>query len=677
MLDLHCFRLAIIVTVILSLLYGCTMPDEESASIDWSKFIDVLDYRFNNCDKDASQCSLFVDNGAWHAYALPALPHEIGFPGPYLLTRDFGYWLGERFGAILIIDLDSNVTFDPQNARARAWAEPGRLNQEIIWPNLHLNLTLIFIDARSAMLEIAMQHTGESKRRFKLLFDEKRLATDVMQQQPHGETAIAITFSDSDAIVVTDWQSTGVNVVERSNEYNGNFSKTVALGEQETVRLFVTQSSFIDEEDRAAATAFLSDRTRLSTELASNRQRWSEYLRRTFAKAPVATKDVQLSRLAVKSILTLINNWRGAAKDMHFDGIYPSYAINDFNGVWSWDTWKQAVATAYFDPILAANQVRGMFYHQNDAGMVADVIYYDKTKNNWRDTKPPLASWAVWEIYRTTNDIAFLEEIYPKLVAYHDWWYKDRDHDGDGLVEYGSTDGTLIAAAWESGMDNAVRFDNAIMLQNSATAWSLNQESVDLNSYLFAEKQLLAKIAMELGELDAALRYKEQATTIQTAVQTQMYDTTSGYFYDIAIDGSEHILVQGPEGWAPLWTGLASADQAASVIKVMLDPAKFATFMPFPTLAADHPEFKPVGGYWRGPVWLDQAYFATLALDRAGRTSDAQVFRQQLIFNAGGLLEQSPIYENYVPTTGEGIEAPHFSWSAAHFLMLLADYQAN
>ncbi|MNF12790.1 Glucosidase YgjK precursor [compost metagenome] len=62
-----------------------------------------------------------------------------------------------------------------------------------------------------------------------------------------------------------------------------------------------------------------------------------------------------------------------------------------------------------------------MFDYQNEAGMVADCIYSDKKENNWRDTKPPLAAWAVWEIYQKDKDVDFLKEIYPKLVFYHNW----------------------------------------------------------------------------------------------------------------------------------------------------------------------------------------------------------------------------------------------------------------
>ena len=70
------------------------------------------------------------------------------------------------------------------------------------------------------------------------------------------------------------------------------------------------------------------------------------------------------------------------------------------------------------------------------------------------------------------------------------------DHDRDGLCEYGSTDGTLIAAAWESGMDNAIRFDSTKMLKNNDYAWSMDQESVDLNAYLYAENDLMHSFSL-------------------------------------------------------------------------------------------------------------------------------------------------------------------------------------
>lgn len=116
------------------------------------------------------------------------------------------------------------------------------------------------------------------------------------------------------------------------------------------------------------------------------------------------------------------------------------------------------MALSWFEPELAKNQVRAMFDYQTPEGMIIDCIYIDKNENNERNSKPPLAAWAVSEIYKSTQDADFVKEIYPKLLHYHQWWYKYRDHDRNGYCEFGAVDGTLEAAAWESGMDNAIRF---------------------------------------------------------------------------------------------------------------------------------------------------------------------------------------------------------------------------
>lgn len=61
----------------------------------------------------------------------------------------------------------------------------------------------------------------------------------------------------------------------------------------------------------------------------------------------------------------------------------------------------------------------------------------------------PLAAWAVNEIFKETSDTSFVKEMYPQLLNYYRWWYTDRDHDSNGICEFGSVDGTLEAAAWE------------------------------------------------------------------------------------------------------------------------------------------------------------------------------------------------------------------------------------
>src|SRR5699024_11618350 len=58
-------------------------------------------------------------------------------------------------------------------------------------------------------------------------------------------------------------------------------------------------------------------------------------------------------------------------------------------------------------------------------GFIPDDIFRNNQyeENNYRDTKPPLSAWAVWEIYTADGGRSFLEEMYPKLIKQHKWWY--------------------------------------------------------------------------------------------------------------------------------------------------------------------------------------------------------------------------------------------------------------
>lgn len=325
-----------------------------------------------------------------------------------------------------------------------------------------------------------------------------------------------------------------------------------------------------------------------------------------------------------------------------------------------------------------------MFDYQLNDGMLPDCIYPDKRENNYRDTKPSLAAWAVWEIFKRTHDTAFVRSIYAPLIRYHKWWYLARDHNSNGLCEFGSTDGTRQAAAWESGMDNAVRFDSAVMLRNASDGWSLNQESVDLNCYLYKEKQCLARLAAVIGRKQDAKSFEGELSVLKAAINKRFYKVAAGYYFDrrITEGPAEKRLIAGPEsdswinvyssiGWLPLWVGIASDLQARGVMRQMNSSDKFNTYVPLPVLAADNPAFSPEKGYWRGPVWLDQFYFGVRALEKYGKDEKARRFVEKLLDHASGILTDAAIRENYNPVTGAGLNAKNFSWSAAHLLMLL------
>ncbi|MBI2930661.1 MAG: hypothetical protein HYY16_03340 [Planctomycetes bacterium] len=323
---------------------------------------------------------------------------------------------------------------------------------------------------------------------------------------------------------------------------------------------------------------------------------------------------------------TLRWNWRGPIGDIRHGGCLPSPHM--YRGFWAWDSWKHA--TVLPTP-LARQQIQAMFDHQREDGMVPDTVMPDARENNWKNTKPPLAAWAC------SKHPGLLKEFRPPLLRYHRWWEANRRPPGERLLAYGGED--LLASKWESGWDNATRYDEARLVGGLQ-----NILSVDLNAFLCLEKRLL-------GMPDAELERQVNEVFFH-----------DGAFTDVTWPEHRPVRTLTAATWIPLWCGIATPDRAESVIRLMLDPAHFATPLPFPTVARSDAKVDP-DGYWRGPVWMDYAAWACEALARYGRVGEARRFAERL-------LAAPADWECYNPLTGEPARGerpavPQFSWTAA------------
>ncbi|MFE9611317.1 trehalase family glycosidase [Streptomyces sp. NPDC006012] len=669
-------------------------------------------------DQNNNPVNVLADRGAWHAYALPATGDRSaygGFTGPLYIAQEYPWWLSSAFSRIRLSE--GGRTLDlAAGAAPRFTSLPGQLRQTYdLGKGLRLTLDLRFVTNRSALVRAKVSNTGSATRTLHAGWTGSLLRP--AQRQMHDapsltatHTGVAVDFAKvretwdyltdgTERFEVTHGDP--VRTTVDGDTYRSDLTAPVTLAPGTSRRLDWTESYTFTTAERTRE----AHRTRdvlaaPSAAAAADDARWNGYVRSVTRGVPA-----QRRRTAVKALETLVTNWRSAAGEIAHDGITPSISYKWFaGGNWAWDTWKQAVGTARFDPALAQSQIRAMFDHQirpdsatrpQDAGMIPDAVFYNDPAHgggNWneRNSKPPLAAWAVWEVYRRSGDKAFLREMYPKLAAYQAWWYRNRDHDHNGLAEYGATvdaandspEERRLAAAWESGMDNAPRFDAALgtsVVANHDKAgtllgYSLNQESVDLNAYLAADQGYLAQIATALERGHDARGWARKSATTHALVRKTMYDPADGWFHDTALGTGEPLSGRGRgiEGAVPLWTGTATVAQARAVRARLTDPAEFATEVPFPTVAKSSPYFSPTA-YWRGPVWLDQAYFALTGLRRYGYGKDADTLTDRLLTHASGLTGNGPIMENYDPTTGSPLNSPNFSWSAALLLPLVKD----
>ena len=640
----HKFTKIILLTaVVAGFTAACNPASENIPTGKRYEFNNILDIAYT--PDTLTRCrGWFTDAGSWMGFTLPQKDHWVnGFCGPFSLDMNRRQWMAQSAVTVGYAD-QANVIFTPDST----CYFPGELYLSASSEEGKIIQRLNFLDASTALLRIHSDAGKELSLTASQWGKEIQVQTDqntVIARHPSGEI-VALTFTPDVSVKGTD----------------NNYQAKINGSEHDT---YIAISFYTGEKELSAG--LQKAQLALSNPqegLKANKERWEGYLTKILRKDMKPEYD----RIAVKAVVTLISNWRTHRGGLLHEGIVPSHAAYYFVGFWAWDTWRFSAALAKFDPELAKDNIRAMFDYQQPDGMIIDCIYTDPAENNARDSKPPLVSWAVDEIFTHTNDTAFISEMYPQLMAYYKWWYNKRDHNRNGMCEYGSTDGTLEAAAWESGMDNAIRFDDAKMLKNNGAedAWSMDQESVDLNAYLALECKLLKKFASILGVTFDGPDYSSQ-------VADYFFDKEKGFFFDRRLKDGSFIQEPGCEAYTPLWTEVATADQVKAMLPLLTDTAKFSTYIPFPTVAADNPKYNP-RGYWRGSIWLDQTYFAIRGLRNYGYNKMADEYTLQVFDRLQGLKEGAPIHENYGTHTGELLKAPHFSWSSSHLLMLYDDY---
>jgi putative isomerase len=618
---------------------------------------------------------MFSDQGAWFAYGLPDSVNAFGgFTGPFLMTQENGVWIGPSLTRLQLKDGDDDsVIMDWKNDLAAQNSYASHLEQTYKNNSLRVEQQLVFVSGHTALQRTLITNESDG---------------DIILNPSFSGNLFNLGIrvsKEKNLIKLESSKSQAIGYVQLLNEQHDIFmvdslsfeikSQTLVLPPKSSRELLISQTFIFPEYSFEKEQQLISN-IDFDSVLDARRVEKNNELAKLIENRKANFDDKKYAQVLAKAHLTLQNNWRIPAGELKHQGLFPSYHYEWFHGFWSWDSWKHAVGLSHFNPQLAKDQIRAMYYYQSEDGFIVDCIYRDTTIEpfNYRDTKPPLSAWAVTKIFEKDADLDFIKEMYPKLKKYHNWWYNKRDHDKDGICEYGATDGTVLAAKWESGMDNAIRFDDSKILKNSDGAYSLNQESIDLNAYLYAEKLFLTTLADALQKKQEANNFRTDAKALKKRIQDQFYDEQDGWFYDTNLEGTAFIKGAGSEGWTALWANAASQEQAEVVKTKMMDPEKFFTKVPFQTMAKDHPKFDPLNGYWRGPNWLDQAYFGVKGLRNYGYEADADKTTVQIIEGAQGVLGKGKaIRENYHPITGEGREAQNFSWSAAHLIMLLTE----
>lgn len=709
-------------------LYSCSSGNIKNENykisdirMQYSNVINMRGVPANNFPQTEHEFFPFVDMGAWHAHYLPTYEDSSvwgGFTGPLYIAEEYGVYLSKAFAILDLYADDEKI--DLSKSKASFISIPGGLLQNYSLDNLDISEELIFINNRTSLIKVEITNkTGKNiSLQVNIKGDINSYKNDSYLETIDNGVAVKfkglrevwdyLTTTNEQFSLVTSYPSSSII---NNNNYENKANEKIDVASYSNAVFYYAMIHTFNNDELNTAMNNLNKAFKEPIKLfIQNDARWNGYINKI-----TKPNDNEYNIVSVKGLETLIVNWRSGAGSIPSDGITPALAVKWFNGFWPWDSWKQVAAATLFDEELAKANMRVLFDLQiqsndtvrpQDAGMIIDAVFFNKDTyrggdgGNWneRNSKPPLSAWAVWCIYEEHKDKAFVEEMYEKIKFYHEWWYRNRDYNKNGVAEYGATvhplnnneDEKILAAAWDSGMDNAPRFDRAgygkddigvktydiTNEKGEVIAHTVNQESVDLNSYLYAEKIYLSYMAELLVKNDEKEKFLKDAQVLKDYIVNNMFDEETGAFYDLQFDNNTTKLLvnrgKAAETYIPLWANVATEEQAKRVRDLIMDENVFNTYVPLPTVAKDNPSFAHEE-YWRGPVWLDQSYFAIKGLRNYGYNDEADELTVKIFNNLEGLLNDVPINENYSPITGKPLNAPGFSWSSSMLILMHHD----
>jgi hypothetical protein len=165
--------------------------------------------------------------------------------------------------------------------------------------------------------------------------------------------------------------------------------------------------------------------------------------------------------------------------DFNWAGSYTQPGPRLYPHQWSWDSAFIAIGYAHYKPGRAMQELRHLFESQWTNGLLPQIVFnpqfgeYFPGPNFWHAERspyaprhrktsgvvqPPLHATATLRVYRCAEDDAqaqaFLKEAFPHLRAWHEYLYKERDPEREGLV--------YIHHPWESGMNNSPMWDSSM-----------------------------------------------------------------------------------------------------------------------------------------------------------------------------------------------------------------------
>lgn len=422
------------------------------------------------------------------------------------------------------------------------------------------------------------------------------------------------------------------------------------------------------------------------------------------------------SDFAKRAIQILVDNDRGGYT-------VPTARLYPYQ--WNWDSAFAALGFSAFDRARAWRELETLFEGQWDDGMVPHIIFraddpdYFPGPGIWQSgtvppssghSQPPVVASIVRRFVETgdESDRRKAEALFPKIMAWHEWFHAMRDPDGKGVIG--------IIHPWESGRDNCPDWDESlgrIVVPEDLDRYERRDlDSVDADERPTGDQYdrylTIVKFGRECGWDHKRIAHEGPFFVADPGVHfillradrdlldvaeklgfTDQAETIRGWI-DRGIEGSEHLWNDACGGFCArdlktgafsdgitnvsmmaFYAGAGTKAQRARLLehaKAILDGCNYG----FPSWDPRHAAFESKR-YWRGPVWAMANFLIVQGLQESGETALADRIKSDTM----RLIEKSGFYEYFDPISGDGHGGRNFTWTAAIYLIWSLDAQTS
>jgi glycogen debranching enzyme len=268
-------------------------------------------------------------------------------------------------------------------------------------------------------------------------------------------------------------------------------------------------------------------------------------------------------------------------------------------------------ATALAD---ASDAQPGKILHETRSGEMAALGEIPFGRYYGSADATPLFVMLAGAYYERTADQAFIDRLWPHVLAALDWMETYGDADRDGFIEYERRSASgLTQQGWKDSYDSVFHADGALAEPPIALC--------EVQGYAYGAWLGAAALADARGDAVTATAWRARAARLQARFEEAFWCDELGT-YALALDGHKRqCRVRTSNPGHCLFAGIASPARARRVADALMLDASFAGWG-VRTVAAGEARYNPMS-YHNGSIWPHDNALIAAGLGRYGYTSAA------------------------------------------------------